>query len=100
MKWLKYLWIPFTIMISAFLVYVCRKRHIRIPDPTVEIEAISAESHYKQMAAELGAQHAIDSIEDTYRLKMQKLEVHQRLEARELQKDPGKLAAYLVRAAR
>lgn len=100
MRWLKYLWIPFSIIFAAIFVHVFRKSYVHIPDPITEIEAISAEAKYKALAKQVGAQRALNAIEATYRKEMSRLAVAQKVEAERLKKDPAKLAAFLIRAAR
>lgn len=100
--WLKANWkIPLILLgliIGWLLFRRYRERGTPLKQTKVEIQAIEAAGLAQAKEAELGAAQAKAWVEANYQAQLNALNDAQKEQARELQDNPSKLAAFLVRA--
>lgn len=70
------------------------------PDLKTEMRAIKAEAEVEKVKAKMGHSEALAKVAEEHKAALLQLDEAQATQARELQKDPAKLAAFLVRAGK
>ena len=97
--WLKKYWyIPVFTLVSLFT-WIITRRPGPFKQTNAEIKAIKAESEVTKLKEIIGTTAAKQLIEDKYQNEIKELDEKQKLQAKELEDDPAKLAKFLVRAS-
>jgi hypothetical protein len=83
-------------LVLAWIMF--RERKSPAPVIRADLEAVRAQAQAEKTVAALGRDAALRNIAETYAAELEALDAEERKEADELTKDPGRLAAFLVRA--
>ncbi len=98
-KWLKRYWyIPLLLIAGILIWFFFRRSGTPLDSTLLELRAIRAEADVEKLEARVGTDKAIAVVEANYEAEMEKLDEAQKEEAKELRRDPKKLARFLVRA--
>lgn len=81
----------------GILLFIVSRGKAPIPDFKLEKEALDARAEADKLKATIGHEAAVEAVEHKYEESLKKLDEDQKEQAKELRKDPAKLAQWIVR---